>query len=69
MDKNNIFYVLSSIGQLGFIIAVPAALFAYFGAKLDKVYATSPLFLLAGLGLSILTSSLAIYQKIKQLEK
>jgi len=66
--KNNVWFVLSEIGQLGFIIAVPVAVFAYFGAKIDKTYHTSPMFLIAGIGLSIFASSLVIYQKIKKIE-
>lgn len=61
--------VLSLCGQLGFIIALPVAVLAYFGAKLDKFYGTSPLFILSGMGLSIFISSITIYYKIKQLEK
>ncbi|OGD66687.1 hypothetical protein A3F08_01950 [Candidatus Berkelbacteria bacterium RIFCSPHIGHO2_12_FULL_36_9] len=65
---NNLWYVLSELGQLGFIIAIPVAILAYFGAKLDKIYQTSPLFLLIGIVFSIITSSIVIYRKIKKLE-
>lgn len=64
----NVWYVLGLVGQIGFIIAIPVAILAYIGAKLDKIYSTSPFFLLAGIGLSIFVSSLIIYRKIKQLE-
>lgn len=68
-NNNNIWFALGIIGQVGFIIAVPVAILAYFGAKIDKLYHTTPLFILSGMGLSILISSMAIYYKIKRLEK
>lgn len=66
--KNNVWLVLSEVGQIGFIIAVPVAIFAYFGAKFDKTYHTSPMFLISGIGLSMLISGLTIYYKIKRIE-
>jgi F0F1-type ATP synthase assembly protein I len=66
--KNNIWPTLAIIGQVGLIIAIPVSILAYFGHKLDLRFHTSPLFLLAGMGLSLLLSSLAIYQMIKKIE-
>lgn len=57
------------LGQLGFIIAIPAAGFAYLGAVLDRKYHASPLFIIAGLGLAIFLSSLAVYRMIKKIEE
>lgn len=68
MKKNNIFYVLSILGQLGFIIAIPAAVFAYLGAMLDKKWHTSPLMIIASLGLAIFSSSIIVYRMIKKIE-
>jgi len=68
-NNNNVWFVLGMVGQIGFIIAVPVAILAYFGAKLDRFYHTTPLFILAGMGLSILISGLTIYFKIKKLEE
>ena len=67
--KNALFSVLSLIGQLGFIIALPAAGLAYVGALLDKHLHTSPLFILLGIFLAIITSSAWIYRFVKQLEQ
>ena len=61
--------MLSIFGQIGFIIAIPAVVFAYLGHKLDLKFHTSPLFILSGIGFSIFVSSLAIYQMIKKIEK
>lgn len=65
--SNNIWNVLGIVGQLGFIIAIPAAALAYLGHILDHKFSTSPLFLIAGLGLAILLSSLAVYKMIKKI--
>lgn len=68
MNKK-VLYVLSLVGQLGFIIALPAALFSFGGAYLDKKLDTTPLFILLGLGLAILSSALWVYKFVKNLEK
>jgi len=67
--KNNFWYLFSTFSQIGFIIAIPAALFAYFGHKLDIKFDTSPLFLISGIGIAIFVSCFAIYQMIKKIEK
>lgn len=67
--KQSFWFVVGTLTQIGFIIAIPVAIFAYIGAKLDKAYHTTPLFILAGMGLSIFISGVAIYFKIKQIEK
>jgi len=59
--------VLSLVGQLGFIIALPAAAFGFGGAWLDRQFGTSPLFILLGLGVAILTSSFWIYQFVQRM--
>jgi len=66
--KPSTLQLLGIFGQIGFIIAIPVAIFAYFGHKLDLKFHTSPLFLLAGMGLSLFISSLGIYGMIKKIE-
>lgn len=66
--KNNLWPMLSIFGQIGLIIAIPVAVLAYFGHKLDLKFHTSPLFILSGMGISLFISSLAIYQMIKRIE-
>lgn len=62
--------LLLSIGfELGYLIALPAVIGAFGGAYLDKRWATSPLFLLVGLGLAILTSSLWVWRLIRRLNQ
>jgi len=66
--KNNIWYLFSTFSQIGFIIAIPAGVFAYLGHKIDVKFSTSPLFILSGIGVAIFVSCLAIYQMIKKIE-
>jgi len=67
-EKMNTWYMFSLFGQIGFIIAIPVAVFAYFGHKLDIKFQISPLFLLSGMGISLFVSSLGIYRMIKKVE-
>jgi len=53
--------------SLGWIIAVPAALFGFGGAYLDKSLGTTPLFILLGLGVAVTLSGLGLYRKILQI--
>jgi len=63
----NILDVLSLVGQLGFIIGVPAAAFAYGGALLDRQLHTSPLFIFVGIGLAISASSYWVYRFVQRI--
>ncbi len=67
--KQSFWFIVGTLTQIGFIITIPVAILAFVGAKLDKAYHTTPLFILAGMGLSIFISGIAIYFKIKQIEK
>ena len=49
--------------ELGILIAVPLVLFALGGRLVDRHFGTSPWFLLVGILLSILASSIAVARK------
>lgn len=55
------------VWELGFIIALPAVLFGFGGAYLDKYLGLSPLFTILGLALALLASGLTIYRRIRTL--
>ena len=55
------------VWELGYIIAVPAVLFAFGGRMLDKSLDTSPFLLMAGLGLALMLSMAIIYRKVEKL--
>ena len=55
--------------NLGFTIAIPLVTFAFMGRFLDKKWGTSPWFLLGGILLAIIMTTLLIYRKIKEIVK
>jgi F0F1-type ATP synthase assembly protein I len=54
-------------GEIGYLIAIPAVLFGFGGAYLDRTLGTSPLFILTGMALAIAISILAVWRRIKPL--
>jgi len=63
--------VLSSafglVFELGYIIAIPAVMFAVGGRMLDRYFDSSPLFLLVGILVAVILSSYSVYIKIKNI--
>ena len=60
---------LSLALNLGYTIAIPIVVLALAGRFLDKRFDTSPLFLLLGVLLSIIISTLGVYGKVKKIIK
>jgi len=59
---------LLAIGtEFGVMIAVPILVFGGIGFYLDSKFGTTPVFILVGVGLSILSSSLLLYKRIKEI--
>lgn len=54
------------VGQLGFEIALPLVGFALGGRWIDQRFNTSPTFLLIGMLLAVVVSTLLVALKIKQ---
>lgn len=52
--------------EIGFLILIPLIFFVLLSRYLDVKLGTFPLFLIIGIVLALITSSLAIYRKIKQ---
>jgi F0F1-type ATP synthase assembly protein I len=53
-------------GELGFLIALPLAITAVIGVKVDRWLGTTPLFIILGMLLAAVISALAVRRKIKQ---
>ena len=53
--------------NLGFIIAVPVAVFGFGGAYLDKHLGTSPILVISGFVLAIVLSGVGVYRKVKEI--
>lgn len=56
---------LSLAGQLGYLIAIPAVALGFGGAYMDKYFQTSPMYMLLGLFIALVLSSIAVYRKVK----
>jgi F0F1-type ATP synthase assembly protein I len=54
-------------GELGFIIALPLVLLVLLGVKADAYFGTTPLFIIAGMILSAVASTISIARKVKRL--
>ncbi|PIR66914.1 MAG: hypothetical protein COU51_01250 [Parcubacteria group bacterium CG10_big_fil_rev_8_21_14_0_10_36_14] len=64
MTKNNgMWQALSLAGQLGYTIAVPLVILALIGRFFDRKYDSSPWFLLGGIFLSLIITSIWITKK------
>lgn len=65
--------ILSVVGNLGLAIAVPLVIFGLIGRFIDKHYHTSPWFLLAGIFLALIMTTITLASKmiklLKDLEK
>ncbi|MBI2098795.1 AtpZ/AtpI family protein [Candidatus Uhrbacteria bacterium] len=66
-EKNQVWSALALAWQLGYTIAVPIVVLGLLGRILDKRFGTSPLFLLLGILISIIISSIGIYKKTKKI--
>ncbi len=68
-DNFKIFYAVSFAWQLGFIIAIPLVVFVFLGFLADKFFSTRPLFLIAGILVSIAITAYEVYRLILPLIK
>lgn len=66
-EPMNTMQLLGLVGEIGYLIAIPAALLGFGGAYLDKTLGTSPLFIIVGLAIALASSTLAIWHRIKPL--
>ncbi len=59
--------LVSFATDIGFSIAIPLAVFVYIGHMLDSRFGSRPLFMLAGLLLSLFSTTIIMYKKIKKM--
>jgi F0F1-type ATP synthase assembly protein I len=52
--------------EVGSAIAIPLIIFALTGRAIDKAYNSTPLFLIIGLLLSLISTGYIIYKKVKK---
>ncbi|MDA2935795.1 AtpZ/AtpI family protein [Patescibacteria group bacterium AH-259-L05] len=68
-EKSVVWQSISIAMQLGYAIALPLVIFAIAGRILDKQYDSSPIFLLTGVVLSLIISSILVFIKIQRIVK
>lgn len=68
-DRQYIMLGLRIIGEFGAIIAVPVVLLTMLGQRLDAVYGTRPIFLIAGFIVSSALSAYMINRKARSFAK
>lgn len=61
--------LISFASEIGFSVAIPLTGFVFVGHLLDKNAGTSPTFIIIGLLLSLITTSIIILSKIKKFLK
>ena len=65
--KDDLLLAVRLAWNFGYIIAIPAALFGFTGAYLDKTWDTSPVLILIGFAIAIALSSLGIWRALKEI--
>lgn len=68
-DQKRGLKALSLAWELGYLIILPLVIFALIGRILDNYFKTWPWFLLLGIVLAIISSSISLYFKINTLLK
>ncbi|MBP7898788.1 MAG: AtpZ/AtpI family protein [Candidatus Gracilibacteria bacterium] len=66
-QKSAMWLALDIAYELGYLIALPIVVLGFGGAFLDKKFGTSPLFILSGIVLSFIITSVGAYRKIKDI--
>lgn len=54
-------------GELGLLLSLPLVILIPIGVKLDRTFDTLPLFIICGLVLSALISTIAVARKVKHI--
>ncbi len=60
--------VLALASELGFIIAVPLVALVVIGVKLDRHFATTPLFIIMGMAVAFCLSATIIVRKVRRIQ-
>lgn len=66
-QKSAMWLALDIAYQLGYLIALPIVVLGFGGAFLDKKLGTSPIFILSGIALSFIITSIGAFRKIKDI--
>jgi len=64
-DKSQAWVLAGLVGEIGLTLALPLVILVPLAVKLDRAMHTVPLFIIAGMSLSLLISSLVIFRRLK----
>jgi ATP synthase protein I len=53
------------VWEIGYMIVIPAVVFGFLGAWLDKLWGLSPLLLICGLALAFVVSAIAVAHRVR----
>ncbi|MEX1997195.1 MAG: AtpZ/AtpI family protein [Candidatus Andersenbacteria bacterium] len=56
-------------GEIGLLLAIPLVVLILLGIKVDRALGTTPLFIIGGMIVSMVLSSVAIARKIRRVSK
>ena len=65
--REGLWFALRLAWNLGYIIAIPAVLFGFGGAWLDRYAGTSPVLLLIGFAIALTVSFIGVRRTIKKI--
>jgi F0F1-type ATP synthase assembly protein I len=66
LDKSNYTFLISVATDVGISIAIPLTFFIFIGHLMDKQFGTSPLFIILGLLLSMISTGIILTRRIKK---
>ena len=66
-EPPSIWLALRLAWSLGWIIALPAVLFGFGGAFLDKFLSSSPLFIILGFALAAFLSGVGVVRRVREI--
>ncbi|OIO53106.1 hypothetical protein AUJ46_05845 [Candidatus Peregrinibacteria bacterium CG1_02_54_53] len=62
-----LFLSLRLAWNLGFIIAIPVAVFGFGGAYMDRIWGTTPIFIITGFVMAVILSGVGVYRKVREI--
>ncbi|MFH1444488.1 MAG: AtpZ/AtpI family protein [Candidatus Peregrinibacteria bacterium] len=62
-----LFLSLRLAWNLGFIIAIPVAVFGFGGAYIDRMWGTTPIFIITGFAMAVILSGVGVYRKVREI--
>ncbi|MSR67864.1 AtpZ/AtpI family protein [Candidatus Peribacteria bacterium] len=65
----SVWSLLPIVFEIGYLIALPAVVFGFAGASIDKKLGSSPIFVLVGLALAFVVSALVVFRKVHSITK